>query len=110
MTWVKLSDFKESTLWPGTVFRFPAKHPFEPFVDFMLFSNPNSESSFSFLCTTGYHAGSQEGHLPKEARASGDVVAIHRDWLIENWNEWVYQGTPVSEVYIISNYPAKISD
>lgn len=37
VTWIKLSDFKGNTIWPGTVFRFPAKHPFELLVGFMLF-------------------------------------------------------------------------
>lgn len=41
---MKLTEYQRPDLWHGTVFRFPAKHPFEPSVDFMLMDYPGSEN------------------------------------------------------------------
>jgi len=103
-SWGKLVDHEYENLWSGTVFRFPAMQPFESRVDFMLIDDHSSESGFSLICTTGRKAGSREGWLPKEALASGKVSAISRDWLIENWQEWVYKHTSVSDVLLVQHY------
>ncbi len=110
MIWQKLETFEEENLWSGTVFRFPAKYPFESQVDFMLFMDSSSESGFSLICTTGQKAGNKEGWLPKEALSSGKTIAISRGWLVKNWQEWVYKETPVSEVLVVSNYPEGVGE
>jgi len=111
MLWKKLETLEEDNLWRGAVFRFPAKYPFESHVDFMLFTDSSSESGFSLICTTGYKAGSKEAWLPKEALSPQEnIIAISRDWLVKNWEEWVYKETPASEVLVISNYPERIGE
>ena len=110
MKWEKLVDIQEENLWRGTVFRFPAVYPFESVVDFLLFFDPHSESGFSLICSTGYKCGHHEGSLPVEARASGNVKAISRSWLIENWKKWVYPDTALSEILVSSGYPQEIGE
>jgi len=39
----KLIDLEESSLFRGNVFRLPARHPYEEFVDFMLFDTHSEE-------------------------------------------------------------------
>lgn len=108
MEWKKLVELEDENLWRGTVFRFPAVYPFESVVDFMLFLDSASESGFSLVCTTGYKSGHHEGGLPLEARAKGKVQAISKIWLIENWTNWVYPETSVSEVQVSEGYTQEI--
>lgn len=108
MKWQKLVDSEDENLWRGTVFRFPAVHPFEAVVDFMLFEDASSESGFSLVCTTGYKSGLHEGELPLEARALGNVFAISRSWLVENWTQSIYRETPASEVRFTDGYSQEI--
>lgn len=108
MKWQKLVDSEDENLWRGTVFRFPAVHPFEAVVDFMLFEDASSESGFSLVCTTGYKSGLHEGELPLEARAPGNVFAISRSWLVENWTQSIYRETPASEVRFADGYSQEI--
>lgn len=110
MEWDNLLEFDEENLWRGTVFRFPATYPFESVVDFMLFVDPYSDSSFSLVCVTGTSAGHHEASLPEEALAKGEVSAISKKWLIENWTKSVYSETQVSEVRVASSYPQEVGD
>jgi len=110
MEWSNLLELNEEELWRGAVFRFPAIYPFESVVDFMLFDNPYSDSGFSLICTTGCKSGLLKSNLSEEALAKGDVKAISKSWLIENWTKWVYSETKVSEVRIASAYPQEVGD
>jgi hypothetical protein len=105
MNFVKLIEVEGDEIWAGTVLRFPAQVPFEDMVDFMLFFDVHVESGFSLVCTTGSKAGNLEAQLPKAALASGNVRAIDRRWLIENWQEWIYPDTSVDQVQMLAHYP-----
>ncbi|RKI67479.1 hypothetical protein D7V91_09780 [bacterium 1xD42-67] len=96
---MKLTEYRKSDLWHGTVFRFPAAYPFEPSVDLMLMDYP-SESGFALYCISGYHAGSLELVLPKEA-ASPAKCSISAQWMADNWSSWVYAGCTAADVEIV---------
>jgi len=98
---IKLIDYKEDNLWRGTILRFKGQYPFEEIVDFMLVDTPSVESSFALICISGYHAGSTECHLPKDAK-SMNAHSISRKWLIENWNKWVYPDCSINDVFILN--------
>ena len=106
--WTALLDREEQHLWRGSVFRFPARYPFEDIVDFMLIADANSQSGFALVCTTGYHAGQCQGQLPAEALAPGDTQAISWSWLVAHWQSWVYPEAEVSKVLISLGYPPAI--
>ena len=110
MEWNNLIELDEEYIGRGTIFRFPAVYPFDSVVDFMLFLDPYSDSGFSLVCVTGYKSGHHEGMLPEEALAEGEVIAISKNWLIENWTKWVYPETQPSEVRVASAYPQEIGD
>ena len=103
---MKLIDYKENDLWRGTILRFRGKYPFEEIVDFMLVDIPYVESGFAFICISGYYAGTLEFELPKEAR-NANARSISVNWLINNWNTWVYSECSIQEVFILeANVPA----
>lgn len=97
---MKLCDYKENVLYEGTVFRFRGKEPFEKSVDFMLVCYPDTESGFALYCISGYHKGKLEVCLPKEALGK-TCRAVLVEWVLENWNRWIYQECPVEEVTVI---------
>lgn len=97
---MKLCDYKENILYAGTVFRFNGKYPFEKSVDFMLVCYPDTESGFALYCISGYHKGSLEVCLPKEALGK-NCRAVSAEWMVKNWNRWIYRDCPVEEVSII---------
>ena len=97
---MKLCDYKENVLYEGTVFRFRGKEPFEKSVDFMLVCYPDTESGFALYCISGYHKGKLEVCLPKEALGK-TCRAVLVEWVLENWNRWIYQECPVEDVNFI---------
>lgn len=105
MTLTRLIDSADENIWAGTVFRFPAQFPFEDVVDFMLIFDTHSESGFSLVCSSGSEAGNLEYRFPKSACAEGNVRAISKTWLIENWLNHVYADTHVKDIYILVHYP-----
>lgn len=97
---MKLTEYQKSDLWHGTIFRFPAKHPFEPSVDFMLMDYPHSESGLALYCVSGCHAGSLELVLPREAKSPVNC-SISARWMAENWSKWIYAECTAEDVEII---------
>lgn len=97
---MRLCDYKENIIYAGTIFRFSGKYPFEKTVDFMLVCYPDTESGYALYCISGYHAGNLEVCLPAVALGKTDR-AVSTEWIIENWNQWIYQDCPVEEVSII---------
>lgn len=97
---MRLCDYKEAALYAGTVFRFSGKYPFEENVDFMLVCYPDTESGFALYCISGYHKGSLEVCLPKEALGEA-CRTVSTEWVVKNWNEWIYPDCPVEAVRII---------
>jgi hypothetical protein len=101
----KLTKHPEGTASNGTILRFPAKWPYENVVDLMLISIPDDESEFGLVVTTGQKAGLLLVKLPKECESQlGRGVRI--EWLISNWDKWIYPECNVSEVHVLEHYPA----
>ncbi|MCG8688467.1 MAG: Imm45 family immunity protein, partial [Desulfobacterales bacterium] len=106
--WKKLIDSTERELWRGTVFRFPAKYPYEDIVDYMIVEDPHSECKLSLMVSTGYKSGIKVLALPKEAKFNNENRSISRTWIVENWNKWIYQENKVEDVLWINEYPSNI--
>lgn len=104
MNWIPLIDLDEEVLFRGAVFSFPAKAPFESRVHFMLIEEPESDSGYKMICSTGFHAGQTEVFLPEEAK--GDNSGISLNWLILNWTKWIYSHTAVENVLYKESYTA----
>ncbi|MFJ4347727.1 Imm45 family immunity protein [Pseudomonas sp. NPDC089401] len=89
----------------GAILRFPAKWPYEDVVDLMLTSMPDHESEFGLVVTTGQKAGLVLVKLPSESESQfGRGVRL--EWLISNWEKWIYPECDVSEVLFLEHYPA----
>lgn len=99
---MKLIDYKKKELYRGTVFRFTGKYPFEKIVDFMLIEYPDCDSGFAMVCISGYHARQLEIALPETAVCSTSR-AISTEWMIENWNHYVYAECGANQVYLREN-------
>jgi hypothetical protein len=101
--WNRLTDSGERVVCRGAVFRFPAKYPYENYVDFMLIEDTGSSSGFSFVVSTGYKAGLIVLQVPQEALAR-DMSGLDCIWLRTNWQTWLYAGCPVDEVHFYPGY------
>ena len=104
MNWTPLLECKEESFFRGVVFRFPAEHPFEEIVDFMIIENMGSPTNFKLICSTGYHAGQSELNFPEEAIHKDGGISV--PWLKDNWEKWIYPNCSVSDVNYIDNYPS----
>ncbi len=102
LNWEPLIDCKLDALGIGTLFRCPAKHPYEPKVDFMLVNYPSVPSQHALIVTSGYKAGHILLALPTEAKSEKDL-GISTKWLIQNWQKWVYEIEPIG-VYLTKGY------
>lgn len=103
MNWVKLQNYNHSIISRGAIFRTKANYPYEGSVDFMLIET-DTESGFSILVTTGQKSGIILVNLPKECLdPTGKYAAISKDWIIDNWNTWIYESN-VSEVMFSEHY------
>ncbi len=101
---VFLTGCDKPFLFAGTVFTFTGEYPFdkEP-VQFMLceyHSGKADRSEFALYCVSGYHSGSLEYVLPKEAAAQ-DAAAISTQWLKDNWKSKVYGGCDAADVTVL---------
>ncbi len=92
----------EKELWRGTILRFKGQYPFEEIVDFMLICYPSCESGFALTCISGYCAGNLELCLPEEA-VNDFNSSISTQWVIDNWNKWIYDGCTINDVWFIEN-------
>lgn len=101
---VRLNKYEGDYFHRGAVFRMMAEYPYEDTVDFMLILNSESPSGFSFIVTTGFKAGHLVCHLPQEAQAEDGVMAIRKQWLIDNWLTWVYPDVHCFEEIRVSNH------
>ncbi|QQB36309.1 hypothetical protein I6I07_06765 [Achromobacter deleyi] len=99
---IKLVDFRGDALYRGNVLRMPAKFPYEDYVDFMIFMTKAADRPHGLIVTSGYKAGLVLVYLPKECGYSEGGVS--RDWIISNWDKWVYPDCNVKDVYLIEGY------
>jgi hypothetical protein len=104
MQWTQLTECKDDSFYRGVVLRFPAKHPFEGVVDFMLIEDHDAPALYKLICSTGYHAGQTELVFPLEAKHPAGGVSV--TWLRENWKKWIYVDCEVHEVRFIKSYEA----
>ena len=87
----------------GSMLRVPAQAPFEAWVDFMLMDDWQSPSSFSLWICSGKQAGLPLIRIPQEA-TNRKANAVHREWLVEHWQEWIHADSRPVDVYIRPPY------
>ena len=108
MNWQLLASTDDERFYRGAVFRFPAKYPFEDTVDFMIIEDTHSSIGLKLICSTGYHAGQTELVLPAESKHKDGGLSVQ--WLIENWEKWVYPKCSMKEVRFVENYWPEIGE
>ncbi|HCR58845.1 Imm45 family immunity protein [Raoultella terrigena] len=102
---MKLINYKEKGISRGTVFRLPATWPYEEWVDFMLFETQDDERPYGLIVSSGYKAGLFLIKLPIES-ISDEGHGLSTEWVIANWEKWIYPECDVSDVYLIDGYVA----
>ena len=106
MKWIKLIETEAPRFYRGMVFRLPGKYPYEVWVDFMIYIPPiTQETGLGLMVISGYKRGNTLVILPHESTVEGHKC-IEKNWLIKNWENWVYPDCDVSEVYISEGYTA----
>lgn len=102
---VKLTDLKKQTLYHGNILRLPAQWPYEEFVDFMVFDTQDPERPNGLIVSSGYKAGLILVRLPKESGLT-EIGGLSTQWVINNWERWIYPECNVNDVYVIDRYTA----
>ena len=102
---IRLVDDSVDGLGPGYVLRFPAKRPYEAFVDYMAVDLMIEGRGLSFIVSSGRKAGVCVVNLPIESEGDSGKRGICTKWLIENWEKWVYPECKAEDVYVIPRYP-----
>ena len=74
----------------------------------MLVEFPSSDRKYGFVVSTGYKAGLILVMLPQEAELEHSS-GVSRQWVIDNWNKWIYETCSVDDVYVDKNYPVPAS-
>ena len=106
-SWMKLNDYSDEYIKCGAVLRIPSVEKNrenwyrEDIVDLMVFNAGAAfkDAAYGLICISGHKAGRFNVTFPKE---SGDENGngLRRDWLIGNWNRWVYADGSVDDVRI----------
>ncbi|WP_313385925.1 Imm45 family immunity protein [Pantoea sp.] len=102
---MKLIHYKEKFISRGSVFRLPAIWPYEKWVDFMVFETQDDERPYGLIVSSGYKAGLFLIKLPIES-ISDEGLGLSTQWLINNWEEWIYPECDVENVHILDEYVA----
>ncbi|GAB6853307.1 Imm45 family immunity protein [Asaia astilbis] len=98
----KLINLDRKFLRRGNVFRLPAKYPYESKVDFMICESDDSASGYGLIVTTGYKAGKIFQYLPAECLHIEHGIST--EWVILNWNKWIYMDCLVGDVFLSEGY------
>ena len=101
--WLRLIDSKEQEIRRGSLLRCPAQYPYESIVEFMVFEANDSERGLGLMISSGYKAGLTLVILPFESRPKGKS-GLMTQWLINNWQTWVYPEANVNEVWLTENW------
>ncbi|EMD1718954.1 hypothetical protein WKS79_000463 [Providencia stuartii] len=101
---MKLVEYVPDSISRGCVFRFPAVWPYEQFVDLLVVNIHDDHSQHALVVSTGHKAGLLLVQLPKESECI-DKIALRKEWVISNWDKWIYPECSVNDVYIMDNYP-----
>lgn len=99
---MKLIEHQSSSIKRGSIFRLPAVWPYEAWVDFMVI---DLFDAHGLVVSSGHKAGLILISLPIES-GSNEGRALSTEWIINNWNEWIYPECKVEDVYIIDKYTA----
>jgi len=106
MLWKMFTDINDKNICRGSVFRVKGTRPYEEIVDFMVYDPQEDDEGMGLIVSSGYKAGLILVILPKESIGYGESRSISKDWLMENWTNWVYPECGVSDVLYINNYPS----
>ncbi|GBR05258.1 hypothetical protein GCM10007207_09630 [Asaia siamensis] len=71
----------------------------------MIYECEDSKSGYGLMVMTGYKAGCVAQLLPSECLYSDCTISV--DWIIKNWNHWIYMDCPVSQVLFLEGYSAE---
>jgi hypothetical protein len=100
MSWEKLISCDFKYLQRGYLLKFPASEPFEETVIMMVCGYPddgNRLSAAGLMTITGFCAGINAYVVfPSSVISSG----ISREWLIKNWNMWVWPDGKIDDVLV----------
>ena len=102
MSWQKLLTADLEEIAAGSVFRVKAQWPYEEFVDLMLVYLPGENTAHALIVCTGMKAGRVLVKLPLVSDCGGR--AISKDWIVENWNEWIYPDSLIEDVLVTRRY------
>ncbi|MBU1640493.1 MAG: hypothetical protein KKG53_08410 [Proteobacteria bacterium] len=106
--WETFADNKQVQFHRGIIFRFPAKHPFESVVDYLLINDHYAPADYSLMCSTGHQAGTIKLRLPEESMHADGGISVQ--WLKDNWQKWVYKDCKVEDVKFIEEYWPEIGE
>jgi UDP-N-acetyl-2-amino-2-deoxyglucuronate dehydrogenase len=95
---VRMLPEVDGALPAGTILRFPAGHPYEAMVDFMVVQIPGGD--IGLAVASGFHAGRIPQVLPEAARGP-DGLSPNANWLAANWQQWVWPGCDAREVEVL---------
>ncbi|MBT0718263.1 hypothetical protein HGT71_08270 [Rosenbergiella epipactidis] len=99
---MKLIDYMNKSIKRGTVFRLPAVWPYEEWVDFMVI---DLFETHGLVVSSGHKAGLILISLPIESMSAEDR-ALSTEWVITNWDKWIYPECNVENVNILDEYVA----
>jgi Immunity protein 45 len=97
MNWKKLTESSDFVLKRGTLIRFSAGQPFESRVVMMICEAPGKTGQLGLMAVTGYKSGINCYVVFPEQPTSD---CISNQWLIDNWQLWVWPGGDVNEVEV----------
>ncbi|MBB1248251.1 Imm45 family immunity protein [Rhizobium sp. G21] len=102
---MKLSEYAASengnTFYHGERLLFPGDGIIhEDWLEVMLCKFSEYGGGYGFVILSGRKAGRILTTLPKEAETPRHE-AVSSAWLIENFNEWVYEDTDIQDVYVL---------
>ncbi len=100
---IKLIDYDQKSISRGMVFRLSAQWPYESIVDFMVIDLADSERPYGLVISSGHKAGLILVKLPAESHFD-EGRALSTEWVISNWDKWIYPECDVSDVYLIERY------
>lgn len=99
---IRLVDLQDKLIWRGNVFRVRGKFPYEDCVDFMVFETQFEDRPYGLIVTSGYKAGLVLLYLPEESNSPQG--GVNKEWVVSNWNKWIYPDCEVSDVFFIDKY------
>ncbi|CAG75021.1 hypothetical protein ECA2119 [Pectobacterium atrosepticum SCRI1043] len=102
---MKLVNYPSKALVHGTVLRLPGQWPYEELVDFMVFDMPGGDRSNGLMVSSGHKAGLILVLLPQDSELK-EVRGLSTQWVIDNWEKWIYPECNINDVHVIGSYIA----